>query len=420
MPTSNAQREFAEQVVKKLRDTGHEALWAGGCVRDQLLGRTPKDYDVATSARPDQVRELFGHRRTLAIGAAFGVISILGGKKRDAIEVATFRSDGAYLDGRHPTEVTFTTAEEDAQRRDFTINGLFYDPLSEKLIDYVNGEQDLLQGVVRAIGEPSARFAEDKLRMLRAVRFATTFDFVVDQATLTAIRNMAAEVHAVSAERIGAEVRKVLQHPQRRRGVELLRETNLLLPLFPALADWTTQNERGWQSLLGTLDNLETESVSVALAILFSQTGFGQTDRSDRVREYGRRFRFTNKEIDRAAWLVEKIGLIDEAANLPWPRLQPLLVHEGTDDLLALAVAMRGDEHEGVRVCRERLALPAEQLDPKPLITGDDLVGHGLRPRKYFGELLDHIRTAQLEQLISDRQQALRLADEWLRHHPRE
>jgi len=413
MSDARSQRQFAEQVVRQLRDAGHQSLWAGGCVRDELLGKVPNDYDVATSARPDQVRELFGHKRTLAIGAAFGVIAVLGDKKLGPIEVATFRSDGAYIDGRRPSEVMFTTAEEDAQRRDFTINGLFYDPLAEKLIDHVDGERDLQAGIIRAIGDPSARFAEDKLRMLRAVRFATTFEFEIEEATLAAIQVMAAEVQIVSAERIGTELRKVLQHTERSRGVLLLHETGLLRPLLPAVSDLADQDLPAWSALLDHLQAIESNSLAVAFAALLS---WGQS--LTLLRQQGRSFRFTNKEIDRAVWLVEKIKMVDEAANLPWPQLQRMLVHEGADDLLALATAKWGAEHVGVQTCRERLAWPVEQLNPPPLITGDDLVAHGLRPGKYFGELLDYVRDAQLEQQISDRQQAFKLIDEWLKAPP--
>src|SRR4051794_13272538 len=170
-PTS--ERDFATEVVRRLRDAGHEALWAGGCVRDELLGLVPRDYDVATSARPEEVRRLF--RRTVAVGMSFGVVEVLG-PRTDAgvhkVQVATFRSDGAYSDGRHPDAVVFSSAEEDARRRDFTINGMFFDPLAGRLIDHVGGRQDLEGRVLRAIGEPRERFGEDKLRMLRAVRLA--------------------------------------------------------------------------------------------------------------------------------------------------------------------------------------------------------------------------------------------------------
>ena len=179
--TPEEQRRFAVEVVRRLRGAGFEAYWAGGCVRDQLLGRTPKDYDVATNAVPDQVRALFGRRRTLAIGAAFGVIAVIGPQGPGTVEVTTFRRDAPYSDGRHPDSVTFSSAEEDASRRDFTINGLFYDPVEQRVIDFVGGQEDLAQRRLRAIGDARQRFAEDKLRMLRAVRFAATFAFSLDE-----------------------------------------------------------------------------------------------------------------------------------------------------------------------------------------------------------------------------------------------
>lgn len=412
MSSNATQREFAEQVVQQLRAAGHEALWAGGCVRDELLGRTPKDYDVATSARPEQVRELFGKRRTLAIGAAFGVIAVLGGKQREPIEVATFRNDGAYLDGRRPSEVEFSTAEEDAQRRDFTINGLFFDPAEQRVIDYVGGEQDLQAGVVRAIGEARERFTEDKLRMLRAVRFATTFEFSLDEATLSAIRAMASEVTVVSAERIGVELRKILQHAERARGVELLRESQLLQPLLPQLTPIATDQETEWQRLLARLTALENASMPVAFAALFCDSVA-----SPHVREAGRSFRFTNKEIDRAAWLVDMLPVVADAMNVPWPRLQRVLVHDGANDLMALANAAFGVDHPGVNRCREKLALPPEELNPPLLVTGDDLVAHGLKPGKHFGQLMDYLRDLQLDGVLHSAEGALRAADTWVQQH---
>ncbi|MEM8946414.1 MAG: CCA tRNA nucleotidyltransferase [Planctomycetota bacterium] len=413
MDHPEAQRAFATDVVRQLRDANYDALWAGGCVRDRLLGRQPKDYDIATSARPEQVRELFGRKRTLAIGAAFGVISVLGHKRVDPIEVATFRSDGNYLDGRRPEQVTFTTAEEDAQRRDFTINGLFYDPLGDRLIDYVDGERDLRAGLVRAIGDPSARFTEDKLRMLRAVRFATTFEFAIDETTRDAIRSMADEVTVVSAERIGVELRKTLIHPNRSQGVRLLHETALLHPLLPALDQLATDHAVAWQAVLTRLQRLETTSLAAAFAALLFQNAD-----SSSIRGLARGFRYTNKEVDRVAWLVEQLPLVEQAADLPWPRLQRVLVHEGAPELLAVSTACWGAEHSGVRTCRTRLAMPIEELNPPLLLTGDDLVAQGLRPGKYFGQLLEELRDAQLEQKVETRSQALDWVDRWLADHP--
>jgi tRNA nucleotidyltransferase/poly(A) polymerase len=193
----------------------------------------PKDYDVATDAVPDRIREIFGRKKTLAMGAAFGVITVLGGKRAGQIDVATFRRDAAYSDGRHPDAVSFADPEQDAQRRDFTINGLFYDPLDSRVIDFVGGQEDLQAGLVRAIGDPNARIAEDKLRMLRAVRFASRFGFLLERGTAQAIEQHAGELVIVSAERVAAELRMILTHDSRQRGVEMLAKTGLLEVVLP-------------------------------------------------------------------------------------------------------------------------------------------------------------------------------------------
>ncbi len=404
--SANPQREFALDIVRQLRAASFEALWAGGCVRDQLLGREPQDYDVATNARPEEIQKLFGQRRTLAIGAAFGVISVLN-KNSGPVEVATFRSDGAYLDGRHPSSVVYTTAEHDAQRRDFTINGMFFDPLEERVIDYVGGQADLAAGVIRAIGDPAARFTEDKLRMLRAARFATTFDFTIEPVTLAAIQSMAAEVTVVSAERIGAELTRLFTHPRRREGLQLLQESGLLPPLFPELVDAARNNSDVWSKALQTLERLESENLSTALSALF--VGL---PKPAEVAAAGRRFRLSNKEIDLAAWLVKQLPRIDVAEQLFWPQLQRILPHESAGELMALARAALGDKHAGLLGCQVLLALPSERLNPPPLLTGDDLVRHGYRPGPHFARLLTAIRDAQLEGQIRDQAEALQLAEQ--------
>ncbi len=227
------ERDFAVDVVRKLRGAGFQALWAGGCVRDQLLGLTPQDYDVATDALPEDVRRLF--RRTVAIGVSFGVVEVLG-PPPITVQVATFRSDVSYSDGRHPDAVVFASAREDALRRDFTINGMFFDPLENQVIDYVGGQKDLDARVLRAIGEPKERFAEDKLRLLRAVRFATHYQLTFDPATESALRDMADQISVVSAERIAEELRRLLVDPHRRRGMELSAGRSEGRPLGPRLA----------------------------------------------------------------------------------------------------------------------------------------------------------------------------------------
>lgn len=408
MSAENSQRDFAIQIVQQLRAAGHEALWAGGCVRDQLLNLEPKDYDVATSARPDEVRELFGKRRTLAIGAAFGVISVLGGRSREPIEVATFRTDGVYEDGRHPTEVVFTTAEQDAQRRDFTINGLFYDPLEDNVIDYVGGRQDLQAQIVRAIGDPRARFDEDKLRMLRAVRFAATFGFQIEADTLAAIEEMAEQITMVSAERIGMELRRMLVDPQRARAVSLLESTGLLQHTIPTWAGESLPKEN-YQDILAALDRLESPSLPVALAVLLSAS---ESAAAGPVA--ARALRYTNKEGELTGWLMTHESHIGRAQKMPWPIMQRLLVHPAARELIALHEAIVGGEDEGASFCRKKLNLPAETLNPPPLVDGAGLIAHGVSPGPAFAELLDHLRDAQLEQRIADRQQALDLADEWL------
>ena len=229
-------REFAVYVVERLREGGYEALWAGGCVRDQLLNIKPKDYDVATDATPEQVIDLFGKRKTVPVGISFGVVMVLGpSKKCGQIEVATFRADGEYLDGRRPDSVEFCSAEEDAKRRDFTINGMFYDPTSDMVIDYVDGQNDLKSKTVRAIGDPWSRFSEDKLRMLRAARFASTFGFEIESETADAIVALASNLNQVSVERIAQELRRMLAASSRGQALRDLFQLGLLAEIFPSL-----------------------------------------------------------------------------------------------------------------------------------------------------------------------------------------
>lgn len=404
---SRSQREFALQVVAQLRDAGHAALWAGGCVRDQLLGREPKDYDVATSARPDQVRQVFGKRRTLAIGASFGVIGVLGKRGEPPLEVATFRTDGDYRDGRRPESVVFTDAEHDAQRRDFTINGLFFDPVAEQVVDYVQGQADLTAGVVRAIGDPRRRFAEDKLRLLRAVRFAAEFEFVIEPDTLAAIQDMAPEITVVSGERIGAELRKILSGPRRARGVELLRNAKLLHPLWPELAP-VLDDDAVRAEILLRLSALSTESAPAALALASLELASPES-----LVDVGRRWRWTNKEGRTAAWLASQVTRLRDEPDLPWPALQRLLVDERSFDLFAAATAALGDDHPARRRIAEALALPPEQLNPPPLATGDDLRAAGLTPGRHFAALLDYLRDEQLFGRITTPDEAIAAARSW-------
>jgi poly(A) polymerase len=403
-------RQFAIDVVRRLREAGHQALWAGGCVRDQLVAQMPKDYDVATDAVPDRVREVFGRRRTLAIGASFGVITVLGPEGAGQIDVATFRRDGGYSDGRHPDAVSFSDAEHDAQRRDFTINGLFFDPLENRVIDYVGGQDDLQRGVVRAIGDPLARIAEDKLRMLRAVRFAARFDFAIDAATLAAIKQQARELVIVSAERIATELRLILTHSSRVRGVELLADTGLLGVMLPEAALLLQSGDR-WSRCLAILGGLHAPTFAMSLAALLRELVTSQTN-NDLPKVVFDRWKLSTDELVGVEKLLREEPIIRTARAQPWPMLQRILVAPRIDELMgyceAVARVLDGSMAE-IDFCREKLTLPADLLNPPPLITGDDLKQLGLRPGPAFRELLEAIRDAQLDAKVQTRDEALAL-----------
>ncbi|MCE9545501.1 MAG: CCA tRNA nucleotidyltransferase [Planctomycetia bacterium] len=400
------QRAFAVDVVRRLQEAGYEACFAGGCVRDQLLGRKPKDFDIATSARPDQIRELLGTRRTLAIGAAFGVITALGPRGAGQLDVATFRRDDVYSDGRHPDRVEFSTAQEDAQRRDFTINGMFFDPLAERVVDYVGGQEDLRRGIVRAIGTAAARISEDKLRMLRAVRFAATLAFELDPATEDAIRDMAEQLSVVSVERIAAEMQRMLVDAHRVRALTLLRGTRLLPVVFAGLA---IPDGAAWDQALRVLDRLDQPTFPLALAALI-----GEFTDAEGAEYLARGWRLSNDIVGRTAWLVAHREALGEANRQPWPRLQRVLIQPGARELAALVearAALGAADPADVAFCRERLGWPAEQLDPPPLITGDDLAAHGVPRGKIYRELLDAVRDAQLLGEVGTLREALALVD---------
>jgi poly(A) polymerase len=410
MPEPDAQRAFAVEVVRQLRAAGFDAVWAGGCVRDQLLGLKPKDYDVATNATPEQVREVFGRRRSIPVGAAFGVIAIVGPREAGTVEVATFRRDVGYSDGRRPDAVAFTTAEEDAQRRDFTINGLFYDPVAKQVLDFVGGQADLKRGIVRAIGDARERFTEDKLRMLRAVRIAATFNFQIDAATLAAVQAMASEITVVSAERIAAEMRRMLAGDCGGQSVGLLLASGLLAVLLPEAANQElgkqlTANGERCQRLLAAL---EQPSFGLALGTMLFALGL-----AEQAEIIGRRWRLSNDEIDRAGYLACHATALDAATEMPWPAVQRMLILPAASELVALhaARASIGEGNEqSVAFCQDRLAWPAEKLNPPPLLTGDDLKKHGIRPGPRFKTLLDEVRDAQLEGRVRTREEAIELA----------
>jgi poly(A) polymerase len=418
---SETRREFALSVVKTLREAGYQALWAGGCVRDELLGRTPKDYDVATNAPPERVRRLFGRHRTLTIGAAFGVVALLGPREVGSIEVATFRRDAAYSDGRHPDHVTYGTAEEDAERRDFTINGMFLDPLTNQLYDFVGGQRDLEEGVIRAIGNPHQRIAEDKLRMLRAIRFAARFDFRLDPDCLRVIQQRAEEIRMVSAERIGAELRCMFLHPSRHQAARLLIDSRLLPVLLPEgnrdyhWGEPGTDEKFSWRISLEILNALGVlENVTPAFAALLRGVCSPQSQLPLSVENLGKRWRLTNAEVEGVHHLLRYEETILDARQLPWSQLQRLLIAPHADDLLryceAVAVVRQTGERD-VNYCYERLTLPLEQLNPAPLLTGNDLRHLGLPPGPRYRTLLTAIRDHQLDGRLTTSAEAL----DWVR-----
>ena len=426
MSGSDPKREFAVEVVRRLRQAGYRALWAGGCVRDHLLKRDPQDYDVATDARPDEVRRLFGHRRTLAVGASFGVIIVCGPRPAGNVEVAMFRTEGPYLDGRRPEHVTSSSPEEDAQRRDFTINGLFYDPVEEKVLDFVGGKKDLDDGVIRAIGDPRDRMREDKLRMLRAVRFTATLEFRLDHATANAIREMAEEILVVSVERIAQELKRMLVDPHRRRAVQLTHHVGLLAVVFPELAPLLGDGPDGpaddaWERTLDMLGLLSDPSFELAAAVLLHAVPARQqpdgpaATAAERVRDICRRLRSSNQETDRIAWLVEHQHDLLNGPQLPPAKLKRLMAHRYMGDLLALfraaTVAVAADPAPVV-FCEEYLrSTPPEEINPPALLTGDDLISHGFQPGPRFKDILESVRDAQLSGEIHTQAEALALAE---------
>ena len=406
MTVFSPQHQFAIEIVGKLRSAGHEALFAGGCVRDALLGREAKDYDVATTARPDEVRKLFGHKRTLAVGASFGVIMVLGPKEAGQVEVATFRTEGEYLDGRRPESVEFCTPEEDAKRRDFTINGMFYDPIEERVLDFVGGAADLTAKMIRAIGDPHERVKEDKLRMLRAVRFAATLDFLLDPTTADAIREMSSELIVVSAERITQELKKMLVDVHRRRAIELADDVGLIRIVFPELDPIRRESE--WQVTLRRLELLEKPSFELAMAALLKPLSDTPV-----VGYILRRLKLSNDENDRIAWLVAHQGDLDNAPSLSLAALKRTLAHPYCEDLLKLGRADRIANSlslKPIEFCEDFLArTPMEVIDPIPFVTGDDLIALGLKPGPRFKSVLVSIRDAQLNLQIVSREEAIGL-----------
>lgn len=407
---SDSPRGFAIKVVRDLRAAGFEALWAGGCVRDDLLGIIPKDYDVATSATPQEVMALFGKRRTVPVGVSFGVVMVLGPQRScGQIEVATFRSDGEYIDGRRPETVQFCSAEEDAKRRDFTINGMFYDPITDSVIDYVSGQQDLANGVVRAIGDATARFTEDKLRMLRAVRFASTYEFQLDDGTASAVRALRQEMTQVSAERIAQELRRMFSH--RTRGVSLaqLIDVDLHEAIFPQVsADVGATTIAAF----GYLQEATFEpSFAMLFASLFDRDVQDPRARIAKVREQCRRLKLSNEETGAICWILQAAAACAGAERQALHVIKPILADCRVSLLLdylhatELSVADSTADSDFLKTYRQET--PNGIIDPAPFINGRDLQELGVPSGPVFKELLTKVRHEQLDELLLDRDAAL-------------
>jgi poly(A) polymerase len=436
-------RELAEQICATLRRHGHQAYFVGGCVRDLELGREPADYDVCTDARPGRVQALFP--RSLAVGAKFGVILVVeeGSELNGSqVEVATFRSDIGYSDGRHPDHVVYSdTPREDVKRRDFTINGLLMDPSTGEVLDYVGGRADLRAGIVRAIGDPRLRFAEDKLRMLRAVRFAARFGFTIEPETMAAARAFAAQITRVSPERIREELTKLLTEGAARRGFELLDETGLLAFVLPDIARMKGVEQPPqfhpegdvWIHTRLLLEKLPPHcSPALAWGVLLHDvgkpatftpaTGPGTRIRFNGHEEVGarmaedicRELRFSNENTEQIESLVANHMRFKDVKEMRPATLKRFVRLPHFDEHLELhrldCLASHGSLENYTFVQQFLMETPPEKVYPPKLVTGDDLKGMGLKPGPRFREILLAVEEAQLEGRLQDRESALEFA----------
>jgi poly(A) polymerase len=421
-------REDALAVLRRLREAGNVAYFAGGCVRDVLLKLDPKDYDVATDATPPRVRGLFSN--TQAVGAAFGVILVRHGQS--VIEVATFRTDLEYRDGRRPEGVQFATAQEDARRRDFTINGLFLDPIEDRVIDFVGGQEDLQARIVRAIGNADERFAEDHLRLLRAVRFAARLDFAIEPATAAAIKSHAHQLIRISPERIADELRRMLTGKTRGHAYRLLREFGLLPILLRFLPEKQTHRSEETFSIFMALSSICPGAVSFGLSLAVITLEF----RMHATGKYDPGFWLTSTQVKRAAAAVRQALKIsnEELAEMTGAlafnhvltaeptvaALKRFLAQQGSDDatMLMAAIAKCGMLVNQIGSVLQSLDRWRQtEFAPAPLITGDDLTGAGARPGPIFKRALDAAYDAQLEDRIHSREQAMELAMKIVSEH---
>lgn len=432
-PDSAALREAATDVARRLQAAGHEAFWVGGCVRDFLLGREPADYDLATSARPAQVEALFS--RTLPVGRQFGVMLV---RHRGAeFQVATFRAEADYTDGRRPDRVEFTHARADAQRRDFTINGLFHDPVRGVTHDWVGGKADLRRRLVRTIGDPRERFAEDRLRPLRAVRFAARLGFTIEHGTLAAIREQPGLIRSVSAERVRDELLKLFRPPHAARGLELLRDSGLLAVVLPEVAAFIgcaqppEFHPEGdvFEHVRLMLDQLPADAPpALPWAVLLHDVGKPATATRDpdtgRIRFHGhdqvgaelaekilRRFRFPRRQIEEIVTVVRHHMQLADAPRMRRAKLRRLLLRPTFPLELELhRLDCLGSDHSLELhdfLTREAAALAERPRLRPPLVNGHDLMALGIPPGPELGRWLREIRDRQLAEELTTREAAL-------------
>ena len=422
-------------IVAQLQRAGFTAYLAGGCVRDFLLGVEAKDYDVATNAQPEEVQRIFP-RVTNLTGKSFGVVRVLVGEEQ--FEVAMFRQDGAYVDGRHPQSVTPATPELDAQRRDFTINGLFYDPVAEKLIDFVGGEADLKAKILRAIGTPADRFAEDHLRLLRAVRFAARLNFKIEPKTWEAICAAAPSIKTISAERIRDEVNRIFTARKPERGLDLLDQSGLLKEVLPDIAAMHGVEQPPnfhpegdvYEHVRLMLTKIQEPNLDLALGVLFHDVGKKPTSKTD---ENGRiRFnehesvgavmtekimtdlRYDNKSIETVRELVQHHMQFKDVPKMKASTLKRMMARPTFQLELELhridCSSSHGDLKHYDYLKHLIDTMPPEQIDPPAYISGRDLLEMGLRPGKEIGRILEQVRLAQLEERVQNRSEAIDMA----------
>ena len=392
-------REAALWIAERLCEHGHVAYFAGGCVRDRLLGIEPSDFDVATDARPDRIQELF--HSAVGVGESFGVMLVRRGGH--AIEVATFRSDGPYQDGRHPVSVTFSDARSDAARRDFTVNAIFEDPSTGELVDHFNGREDLDNGILRAVGDAPSRMAEDHLRALRAVRFAARFSFEIEAATAEAIRDSVGDLDGVSRERIGGEIRRMLAHPSRVRAAALLESFGLDAPVL-----LESSLDSAAHPVLAVLGERERPPIDGVAAWLIDRHGSEANDHVEAIRDA---LLLSNQEHR----TLEGVLSTEQALREDWisfgvaarKRLAAL-------DVFPVALELLGARDSGLhdRVIEDLEPLRATGLAPDPMLDGNDLITIGLKPGPDFKSILDAVYDAQLEGRVVDRKTAVELARE--------